>query len=97
VIVAGAKETVGSVRFLFNSVDFGALISECEAQQIRLVSPVDMKMASLMLGIDQNSSTFPLVYNLWSPFYKQSKPEVSIFEHTYEKQNKQKSSQNHHT
>jgi hypothetical protein len=77
-LIPGAKESVQTVQFIFNSVNLPDLVRECAPQQhnIQLISPVDMKMASLMLGIDQNSSTFPLVYNLWSPFSRRSKPTV---------------------
>jgi len=78
-LIGGAHESIDSVRFLFDKLNFKELVDQCDAHGGSIVIPVDMKMQALLLGLQNQSSRYPMPYDLWSQRAHHSDPDVSPF------------------
>ena len=82
-LIGGAYESIDSVRFLFNEVNFKDLVDQCDAHGGSIVIPVDMKMQALLLGLQNQSSRYPMPYDLWSQRAQHSKPDVRFVDYVF--------------
>ena len=74
----GVHESIDSVRFAFDRLNFDDLVEQCERHGGEIIMPVDMKMQGLALGLQNQSAIYPMPYDLWSQRTKHSEPEVSF-------------------
>ena len=74
-LIAGAKETFESVRFLIDRYDFVA-IRELLPDACDIVGPNDMKVAALCVGIGPSGSRYPQASTIFSPYRGMSLPDV---------------------
>ena len=66
------KETIETVRLMFDSVDLMGV--DVRFKNAKLVFPNDLKMSNSVLGIGPNSSRYPTVYSLFSQNMEVSRP-----------------------